>query len=92
MDAKWQYLIEAPELRGHFYSNEALPGDGPIRNRVLMISEAYADTLDLGVGSAAATQQSDAIESWKDYARFILQNARRPTVSHRASNLVAGIN
>ena len=29
MDAKLQYLIEAPELRGHFYSNETLPSDGP---------------------------------------------------------------
>ena len=75
MDAKLQYLIEAPELWGYFYSNETLPSDSGVRNRVLMISEAYADTLDLGVGSAAATHQSDAVDSWTDYAQFILQNA-----------------
>jgi hypothetical protein len=75
MDARLQYLIEAPELRGHFYSNEALPSDSGVRNKVLMISEAYADTLDLGVESAAATHQSDVVASWTDYAQFILQNA-----------------
>jgi hypothetical protein len=75
MDAKLQYLIDAPELRGHFYSDEALPSDSSIRNRVLLISEAYADTLDLGVGSAAATQESDAVGSWTNYAQFILHNA-----------------
>ena len=75
MDAKLQYLIEAPALRGHFYSNDALPRDSTTRHQVLLISEAYADTLDLGVGSAVATATSDAVESWTDYARFILQNA-----------------
>lgn len=75
MDTKLQYLIEAPELRGHFYSNATLPSDSAMKDKVLLISEAYADTLDLGVGSAAAAQTSGAVESWSDYAQFILQNA-----------------
>ena len=77
MDPKLQYLIEAPELRGHFYSDQALPEDDTLRNQILMISEAYADRLDLGVKSAAATKIPAAVKSWswEDDAEFILKNA-----------------
>jgi hypothetical protein len=75
MGTKLQYLIEEPELREHFYSNKAIPADDATRNKVLLISEAYADTLDLGVGAASDVQRCDAAESWSDYAQFVLQNA-----------------
>ena len=75
MDAKLQYLIEEPVLRNYFYSNMTLPTDDATRNKVLLISEAYADTLDLGVGATSDVQGADAVESWSDYAQFILQNA-----------------
>ena len=64
MDAKLQYLIEEPVLRKYFYSNMTLPTDDATRNKVLLISEAYADTLDLGVGATSDVQGADAVESW----------------------------
>ena len=74
MDNKLQYLIDKPELRDYFYSNKSLPTDGAVRNKVLLISEAYADTLDLGVGAASDVPRAGAADSWSDYTQFILQN------------------
>ena len=75
MDTKLQYVFQEPELREYFYSNKTLPTDDTTRNKVLLVSEAYADTLDLGLAATSDVQRADAVESWSDYAQFILQNA-----------------
>ena len=75
MDTRLQYLIQEPELREYFYSNKNLPADDTTRNKVLLVSEAYADTLELGLAGIPTFTGPMRLKSWSDYAQFILENA-----------------
>ena len=44
-----QIMIDRPETQPYFYENIALPSDRAERDRVLMIAQIMADTIDYGL-------------------------------------------